>query len=122
MPKCSYKILLQSKCFACVQETLAICGGLTLTGFQVLTKASVSTPVSWTGVIRKDSWVEMSKERDHSPVMILGTIDSSWGTSLSLYQSNQSGLREVIPNLYIPFPYIHFTPALPFCCSNVDSL
>lgn len=38
MLKCSYKIVLQSKGFACVQKAFALCGGLTLTGLQVPTK------------------------------------------------------------------------------------
>lgn len=34
MLKGSYKIILQAKCFACVQKALAISVGMTLTGLQ----------------------------------------------------------------------------------------
>lgn len=78
MLKGSYKIVLQSKCFACVQKALAICGGLTLTGLQAQQSLS-QLPSAGQGreYIKKDSWVEISKGRDHSPVIIVGTIDSA---------------------------------------------
>ena len=57
-------------------------GGLTLAGGQVPTKATLS-PLSSTGQGRenrmKSSWVEIRTGRDHSPVIVTGKTDSTWG-------------------------------------------
>jgi len=73
---------------------LWICGGLTLAGCQVPTKATLSLLSSvgqGRGNITKGSQVEIRTGRDHSPVTITGKTDSAWGKiNLIYYQSNQS--------------------------------
>ena len=70
------------------------CGGLTLAGHQVPTKAALSlTSSAGQGRenITKGSWVEIRTGRDPSPITITGKTDLTWGKiNLIYYQSNQS--------------------------------
>jgi len=57
-------------------------GGLTLSGCQVPTKATLSLP-SLAGKGRDNIttglWVEIRTGRDQSPITSMGKIDSTWG-------------------------------------------
>ena len=67
------------------------CGGLTLAGGLVLTKAALSLPpLSWTGDRKYNKGlVGRDKDRrDHSPVTITGKTDSAWG-KLTQFITNQ---------------------------------
>ena len=64
------------------------CGGLTLAGCQVPTKATLSLPSS-TGQGRENKtkglWVEIRTRRDHSPITVTGKTDSTWGKISLIY-------------------------------------
>ena len=65
-----------------IGATFVHCGGLTLTGCQVPTKATLSLPSSagqGRENITKGSWVEIRTGRDHSPITVTGRTDLTWG-------------------------------------------
>ena len=73
------KGLLSKKCsFLPKQGDLAQCGGLTLAGYQVPTKAALSLPSSagqGRENIMKGSWVEIRTGGDHSAITVTGKTD-----------------------------------------------
>jgi len=71
------------------------CGGLTLDGQQVPTKAALSIPSS-AGQGRenmtKDSWVKIRTGRYHSPITIIGKTDPTWRNQFN-FIANQNHSR-----------------------------
>jgi len=61
---------------------IPLCGGLTLAGYQVLIKATLSLPSSvrhGRKYMTKGLWVEIKTGRDHSPSTFTGKTVSTWG-------------------------------------------
>ena len=74
------QLLFHIKCM--LHPSFFGCGGLTLAGCQVPTKAALSLHSSagqGRENITKGSWVEIRTGRDHSLITVMGKTDSTWG-------------------------------------------
>ena len=91
----SFFQLLQKLSLILLNQDVIWCGGLTLAGCQVHTKATLSLPASaeqGRENIMKGLWVKIRTGRDHLPITIMGKTDSAWG-KLTQFITNQNQSR-----------------------------